>query len=177
MGIARKERPTMEYSVTAEQQAAIRRAAANVLDEAVAFLQGLLRIPTVNPPGNAYPECARYIGEHLRELGYDVAYIELTPAEMAELAPYGHGLPRTNVIGRLPGPLARPVLHFNGHMDVVPVGPGWSTDPFGGAVRDGRIFGRGASDMKGGIAAQIYAVEAVRRAGLQLQGTDRKSVV
>lgn len=167
----------MEFSVTAEQQAAIRRAARDVLDEAIAFLQGLLRIPTVNPPGNAYPECARYIGEHLRGLGYDVEYIELTPAEVAELAPYGDGLPRTNVIGRLPGQLSRPVLHFNGHMDVVPVGPGWSTDPFGGEVRNGRIFGRGASDMKGGIAAQIYAVEAIRRAGLQLQGTVEQSGV
>jgi succinyl-diaminopimelate desuccinylase len=62
-------------------------------------------------------------------------------------------------------------------MDVVPVGPGWSTNPFGGEIRNGRIFGRGASDMKGGIAAQIYAVEAIRRVGLQLQGTVEQSGV
>src|SRR5579885_3180353 len=167
----------MEYSITAEQQAAIRSAARDVLDEAVSFLQGLLRIPTVNPPGRAYPECARYIGEHLRGLGYDIEYIELKPAEVAELAPYGDGLLRTNVIGRLPGVQPSPVLHFNGHMDVVPVGPGWSTNPFGGEIRNGRIFGRGASDMKGGIAAQIYAVEAIRRAGLRLQGTVEQSGV
>jgi succinyl-diaminopimelate desuccinylase len=167
----------MESPVSREQQAAILRAAGDVLDEAIAFLQGLLRIPTVNPPGNAYPECAHYLGEHLRTLGYTVENIELTPAEIAELAPYGAGLPRINVIGRLPGSSPRPVLHFNGHMDVVPVGPGWSTNPFGGAVHNGRIFGRGASDMKGGIAAQIYAVEAIRRAGFQLQGTVEQSGV
>ncbi len=167
----------MDASLTREQQAAIMQAAASVLDEVVAFLQGLIRIPTVNPPGSAYPECSLYIGEHLHSLGYAVEYIELTPAEIAELAPYGADLPRINVIGRLPGSSARPVLHFNGHMDVVPVGPGWSTDPFGGVVRNGRIFGRGASDMKGGIAAQIYAVEAIRRTGLQLQGTVEQSGV
>ena len=167
----------MPLSVTVEQRAAILRSAETVVDEAVAFLQGLIRVPTVNPPGDAYPACAQYMGKHLYGLGYAVEYIELTAAEVAELAPYGAGLPRTNVIGRLHGPAARPVLHFNGHMDVVPVGPGWSTDPFSGEVRDGRVFGRGASDMKGGIAAQVYAVEAIRRAGLQLQGTVEQSGV
>src|SRR5215831_4977395 len=167
----------MPGTLTPAQRDAILRSAGAVLDEAIAFLQGLIRIPTVNPPGDAYPECARYIGEHLHALGYAVEYIELTSAEVAELAPYGAGLPRTNVIGRLHGPQLAPVLHFNGHMDVVPVGPGWSCDPFGGEVRDGRIYGRGAADMKGGIAAQIYAVEALRRAGLQVQGTIEQSGV
>ena len=167
----------MALPVTAEQQAAILRSTEALLDEAVAFLQGLIRIPTVNPPGDAYPACAQYIGEHLRSLGYAVEYVELSSAEVAELAPYGDGLPRSNVIGRLQGPSAHPVLHFNGHMDVVPVGSGWLSDPFGGEVHAGRIFGRGASDMKGGIAAQIFAIEAIRRAGLQLQGTVEQSGV
>ena len=161
----------------ADQRDAILRSAEVVLDEAIAFLQGLIRIPTVNPPGESYPTCARYIGERLHELGYAVEYVELTPTEVTELAPYGAGLPRVNVIGRLHGSHPSPVLHFNGHMDVVPVGPGWSCDPFGGEVRNGRIFGRGAADMKGGIAAQIYAVEAIRRAGLQVQGTIEQSGV
>ena len=161
----------------AEHREAIVRSAEAVLDEAIAFLQGLIRIPTVNPPGDAYPTCAHYIGERLHELGYTVEYVELSPAEVAELAPYGAGLPRVNVIGRLHGPYTSPVMHFNGHMDVVPAGPGWSCDPFGGEMRSGRIFGRGASDMKGGIAAQIYAIEAIRRAGLQVQGTIEQSGV
>jgi len=167
----------MPGTLSPAQRDAILRCAGDVLEEAIAFLQGLLRIPTVNPPGEAYPECARYIGERLQALGYAVEYIELSAAEVAELAPYGSGLPRVNVLGRLPGSLPAPVLHFNGHMDVVPVGSGWSCDPFGGAISSGRIYGRGASDMKGGIAAQVYAIEAIRRAGIQLQGTIEQSGV
>ena len=167
----------MREILRAEQRDAILHSANTLLDEAVAFLQGLIRIPTVNPPGEAYPTCARFIGERLHKLGYAIEYVELTPTEVAELAPHGNGLPRVNVIGRLHGSHLSPVLHFNGHMDVVPAGPGWSCDPFGGEVRNGRIFGRGAADMKGGIAAQIYAVEAIRRAGLHVQGTIEQSGV
>ena len=167
----------MPGTLTPAQKEAILRSCGDVLDEAIAFLQGLIRIPTVNPPGEAYPECARYIGERLQALGYAVEYIELSPGEVAELAPYGNGLPRVNVLGRLPGPLPSPVLHFNGHMDVVPTGAGWSLDPFGGIISSGRIYGRGASDMKGGLAAQVYAIEAIRRAGIQLQGTIEQSGV
>lgn len=167
----------MHKTLEAEQRDTILRSAEALLDEAITFLQGLIRISTVNPPGNAYPECALYLGEHLRALGYAVEYLELTPAEVAELAPYGEGLPRTNVIGRLHGTRPRPVMHFNGHLDVVPVTAGWSTHPFGGEVRNGRIFGRGASDMKGGIAAQVYAIEAIRRAGFDIQGTVEQSGV
>jgi acetylornithine deacetylase len=59
-----------------------------------------------------------------------------------------------------------PGLLLLGHTDVVPVGVGWTTDPFGGAVRDGRIYGRGASDMKGGLAASLTALAALRDVGL-----------
>ena len=74
--------------VSSEQKDAILGSARAVLDEAIAFLQGMIRIPTVNPPGEAYPACAQYIGEQLRKLGYSVEYVALTPAEIAELAPY-----------------------------------------------------------------------------------------
>ena len=57
------------------------------------------------------------------------------------------------------GPLTGPTVHFNGHIDVVEPGQGWTVDPFGGLVRDGRVYGRGACDMKGGLAAAIIAVE------------------
>ena len=172
----------MQKPLQPEQITAIQQAANSVLEEAITFLQGMIRIPTVNPPGKSYPRCASYIGEHLRTLGYDIEYVPLTSAEVAELAPNGDGLPRTNVIGRLVSSnfsqsATAPTMHFNGHMDVVPVGPGWSSDPFGGEVRNGRIFGRGASDMKGGIAAQIYAIEAIRRAGFQLHGIIEQSGV
>ena len=62
-------------------------------------------------------------------------------------------------------------MHLNGHFDVVPAGAGWSVDPFGGMVRDGKLYGRGSADMKGGLAAAIYAAEAIRRAGVELEGS------
>src|SRR5207237_1175314 len=78
--------------------------------------------------------------------------------------------PRINVIGTRRGKSSRPVVHLNGHFDVVPAGAGWTVDPFGGEVRDGRIWGRGACDMKAGIAAAIFAAEAIRRAGIDQMG-------
>src|SRR6185503_19955546 len=65
----------------------------------------------------------------------------------------------------------RPRVHLNGHFDVVPAGAGWTVDPFGGEIRDGRIYGRGACDMKAGIAAAIYAAEAIRRTGVEIDGS------
>jgi succinyl-diaminopimelate desuccinylase len=75
-----------------------------------------------------------------------------------------------NVVGSRRGG-AGPVVHLNGHIDVVPPGDGWTLDPFGGLVRDGKIFGRGVCDMKAGLSAAVYAVEAIARAGLRLPGT------
>ena len=69
--------------------------------------------------------------------------------------------PRTNVIARIEGSRPGPCVHFNGHIDVVEVGSGWTVDPFAAEVVDGRIYGRGTCDMKGGLAAAIIAVEAL----------------
>ena len=66
---------------------------------------------------------------------------------------------------------AHPLVHLNGHFDVVPAGEGWTVDPFGGLVRDGKVYGRGACDMKAGIAAGLFAAEVLRRAGIDLPGT------
>ena len=134
-------------------------------DEIVAFTAEMIRIPTVNPPGERYGECADLIGQRLETIGLAVEYVaaEGRPEHTAEY-------PRVNVVGRgaaLPG---GPRLHLNGHFDVVPPGDGWTVDPFAGTVRDGRLYGRGASDMKSGIAAAVYAVEALRRAGVELAG-------
>jgi succinyl-diaminopimelate desuccinylase len=63
------------------------------------------------------------------------------------------------------------VVHLNGHIDVVPAGDGWTVEPFGGVVRDGKIYGRGVCDMKAGIAAAVFAAEAIERAGVRLPGT------
>jgi succinyl-diaminopimelate desuccinylase len=135
-------------------------------DEAVAFTADLIRMPTVNPPGELYEECARFIGGTLAKFDFEVEYHaaegrpEHTPAH-----------PRVNVVGTRRGRSLRPLVHLNGHFDVVPAGAGWTVDPFGGDVRDGRIWGRGSCDMKAGIAAAIFAAEAIRRAGVELNGS------
>ena len=125
-------------------------------DAMVALTQALVRIPTVNPPGDAYRPCAELIGARLAPRGFEVQYRRAEGA-VGDSDRY----PRTNVIARREGARPGPTVHFNGHIDVVPAGHGWSTDPFGGEVRDGRVFGRGTCDMKGGIAAAIVALEAL----------------
>jgi succinyl-diaminopimelate desuccinylase len=134
-------------------------------DEIVQYAADLVRIPTVNPPGDAYEACAHFIGDDLKRRAFDVEYIaaEGLPEHTARF-------PRVNVVGSRRGG-AGPVVHLNGHFDVVPPGQGWTVDPFGGIVRDGRIHGRGACDMKAGLAAALFAVEAIQRAGVPLPGT------
>ncbi len=130
-------------------------------DEIVDFAARLVRIPTVNPPGAEYEACARVIGDELRLHGAEVQVlpaigrVEHTPA-----------YPRVNVLGRIEGTAPGPAIHLNGHFDVVPVGLGWTRDPFGGEVVDGRLYGRGSCDMKAGLAAAVFAAAAIRRAGV-----------
>ncbi|MGE5243640.1 MAG: acetylornithine deacetylase/succinyl-diaminopimelate desuccinylase family protein [Betaproteobacteria bacterium] len=134
-------------------------------DEIVAFTADLVRIPTVNPPGEAYEECARFIGDRLARARFDVEYIAAL-GRPEHTARY----PRVNVVGARRGG-AGPVVHLNGHFDVVPAGAGWTVDPFGGLVRGGKIYGRGVCDMKAGIAAALFAAEAIARAGVELPGS------
>ena len=134
-------------------------------NEVVDFTTELVRLPTVNPPGEGYEECARLIGDRLKRGGCAVEYV---PAEGRPEHTRSH--PRLNVVGTRAGKGRGPVVHFNGHFDVVPAGEGWTVDPFGGEVRDGRIWGSGTGDMKAGLAAAVYAVEALRRAGVETAG-------
>jgi succinyl-diaminopimelate desuccinylase len=78
--------------------------------------------------------------------------------------------PRWNVVARRTGLRPGPCVHFNSHIDVVQTGAGWSMDPFAGVVRDGKVYGRGACDMKGGLAASIVAIEALIDSGADLPG-------
>jgi succinyl-diaminopimelate desuccinylase len=156
--------------VSAKVHDVICRNIEQIQDEMISFLQDLVRIPTVNPPGELYREGAELIGNQLKRFGYDTHYI------VAEgLKEHTAEHPRVNVFGRMKGSTTRPSLHFNGHFDVVPVGKGWTRDPFAASIEDGKMYGRGVSDQKAGIAASIFAVEAVRRAGLKLHGTVEQS--
>lgn len=123
-------------------------------DELITLTQDLIRIPTLNPPGEFYDDCAHFLGERLAARQFEVEYIR------AEGAPGDTDrYPRMNVVARResrPGPC----VHFNSHIDVVAVGQGWQQDPFAADLVGDRIYGRGACDMKGGLAASIIAVEA-----------------
>ncbi|RVU34659.1 acetylornithine deacetylase/succinyl-diaminopimelate desuccinylase family protein [Hwanghaeella grinnelliae] len=134
-------------------------------DDVVSLTQDLVRIPTVNPPGDAYTPCAELMGERLRKAGFDVVYERGvgTPGDSDK-----H--PRTNIVARIQGSRPGPCVHFNGHIDVVEPGEGWTKDPYGAELEDGKIYGRGTCDMKGGIASAMVAVEAILQEGLDFPG-------
>jgi succinyl-diaminopimelate desuccinylase len=123
-------------------------------DDLVALTQDLIRIPTVNPPGDRYLEICEYLRGRLSARGFAT---ELIRAEGAPGDSDKH--PRWNLIGRREGASPGDTVHFNSHHDVVEVGSGWTTDPFGGEVKDDKVYGRGSCDMKGGLAASIIAAE------------------
>ena len=118
--------------------------------ETVRHLQELIRINTVNPPGNEIG-VARYLDGVLRHEGMETRLLE--PASG-----------RAAFIARLPGSGARAPVLLLAHMDVVGVEVGhWSVDPFAGAIRDGYVYGRGAIDDKGMLAANLVTVLLLKR--------------
>jgi succinyl-diaminopimelate desuccinylase len=134
-------------------------------DEIVALTQELIRFPTVNPPGEAYRPCAEFLGQRLARRGFQVEYVR------AEGAPGDNDkYPRINMVARYESARPGPCVHFNGHLDVVQTGAGWTIDPFAATVRDGKVYGRGACDMKGGIAAAVMAMESLIDSGIAWPG-------
>lgn len=127
----------------------------NRREDLIALTQDLIRMPTLNPPGANYREICDYLDHRLLHAGFET---ELVRAEGA--IGDSDKYPRWNIVARKAGKNPGECVHFNSHIDVVEVGHGWTTDPFGGEVKDGKVYGRGACDMKGGLAASIIAAEA-----------------
>ena len=124
-------------------------------DALITLTQDLIRFPTLNPPGADYRAICEYLAARLRKRGFNIEMIRATgtPGDSDRY-------PRWNVVARREGTHPGDCVHFNSHTDVVEVGQGWTRDPFGGALEGDRIYGRGACDMKGGLAASIIAAEA-----------------
>jgi acetylornithine deacetylase/succinyl-diaminopimelate desuccinylase-like protein len=127
-----------------------------VRDEAVEILRNYIRINTTNPPGNEL-EAARFLEGILRKEGVETTVYESAPG-------------RANLLAACPGTnKAKPLLLLH-HMDVVPVeADKWDLDPFGGIIKDGYIYGRGALDMKGQGVTELMAMLLLKRHRLPLK--------
>ncbi len=124
-------------------------------DSLVELAQDLIRIPTLNPPGLHYRDICEFLRNRLTQSGFACELIR------AEGAPADSDrYPRFNLVAHRNGSGRGECVHFNSHTDVVQVGEGWTFDPFAATIRNGRIYGRGSCDMKGGLAASVIAAEA-----------------
>src|SRR5918994_2012013 len=132
--------------------------------EAVGLLQRLIRIDTSNPPGNE-GKAQDLLHELLTDAGFE--------CELAAREPE-----RPNLVARLRGSSPGPVLCLLSHVDTVPADPSdWSADPWSGELRDGEVWGRGALDMKGQVAAEVAAAVSLARGGWRPRGGDLLVVV
>src|SRR2546430_1516614 len=126
------------------------------VDGMVDFARSLVRIPSVNDPaaGRSEAPAAALVAERMRAFGWSPVVEDAAPG-------------RPNVFAVVEGGRPGPTLLLEGHTDVVTEGEpaAWSRDPFGGDLENGRLYGRGSADMKGGVAAMLYAAAAVARSG------------
>jgi acetylornithine deacetylase/succinyl-diaminopimelate desuccinylase-like protein len=126
-------------------------------DEAISLLRELIRIDTSNPPGNE-SEAAMLLRDHLEQDGIECRLVARDPM-------------RANLVARLPGRGDGPSLAFLSHTDTVGADPAeWESDPWSGALRDDHIWGRGALDMKGQVAASAVAIASLGREGFEPAG-------
>jgi succinyl-diaminopimelate desuccinylase len=125
-------------------------------DEIVELTRDLIRVPSVNPPADTR-RCAEIILNKFKKDHIDAEIVEGRKGA-------------SNVVARLPGRGKGKVLLLNGHMDVVPPGEDWTVDPFGAEIKDHKIYGRGSSDMKSGIASMMAAMIGQKRSGIPFHG-------
>jgi succinyl-diaminopimelate desuccinylase len=119
----------------------------NPYPDAVALTRKLLAFNTINPPG-AEQACAEHLGSLLERAGFRVDYAAFAPT-------------RTSIVARIGRDMDKSPLGFTGHMDTVPLGGAqWKRDAFGASLEGGRLYGRGSSDMKSGVAAFVVAALA-----------------
>jgi acetylornithine deacetylase/succinyl-diaminopimelate desuccinylase-like protein len=131
--------------------------ATTLRQEVTELLQELIRIDTTNPPGNETP-AAELLRDYLEDAGVTCELYAKIPE-------------RANLVARIPGRGDGPTLLFLSHTDVVLADASeWAADPFGGELRDGEVWGRGALDMKGQVAAEAVAIASLARDGFEPSG-------
>jgi acetylornithine deacetylase/succinyl-diaminopimelate desuccinylase family protein len=128
-------------------------------EKVVMLTKKFVQFDTQNPPGKE-KELAQYVEEYLRSLGLKTELLDFLPNRPNLFAEY-----KVNDKGKK--------FLFDGHLDTVPVGNSslWTVDPFSGTLKEGKIFGRGAADMKGSIAAFVHALETLIDSGVELNGS------
>jgi acetylornithine deacetylase len=150
-------------------------------DALVELVGSLVRFDTTSvdfSPGSSHTEnqeaeLQAFVAERLAAIGAEVDQWEPDPADFADhpmMPAWHHWRNRPITVGTLRGAGVGRSLVINGHIDVVAAGEGWSSPPFAAEVRDGRIYGRGACDMKGGVGAALFALEALVASGVELAG-------
>jgi len=128
-------------------------------EELIEFLRGFLKAPSPNPPGDTRT-AAKYITDYLDQKGIEYKVVAPDPE-------------KPNIVSTFKTPRDGRHLILNGHIDVFPVGTGegWSQDPWGGALVDDKIYGRGACDMKAGATAMIYTYTVLHEMMDELSGS------
>jgi succinyl-diaminopimelate desuccinylase len=155
MGRIKSEAPQLHSMISKEEILSLIRE-----EELVDLLRELIRRPSQNPPGRE-KIVAEYIYDTLKGWGFEPEYV------------YKPDPDRPSVATVYEGKEERPRLVLNGHTDVVPEGDPnlWSVPPYEGVVMEGRVYGRGACDMKGGLAAMMIAAKAIKESGVELRGS------
>ncbi len=134
----------------------------------------LVNIDTTVPPGLNYPKISQLIAAELKDLGITPSVSHIPEATLRRKVDPDVGLkgPRPNTYATLKGEGEGPRILLNGHVDVVPADPsGWSHDPFEPVIKNAKIYGRGAADMKGSDACTIYSLKALVETGAKFRGT------
>jgi succinyl-diaminopimelate desuccinylase len=144
--VTKRARPDKDLAARIRRQ--LRRDAGDLLG----FVSDLIRVPSENPPGASYRKCAGLIASRLRQLDLHAHLVDPSGSGPSVIATFGQG---------------KPALYFSGHYDVVPAQHANQFKPF---VRKANLFGRGSSDMKGGIAAMAFAIRALRQSGFEPAG-------
>ncbi len=140
-------------------------------DTLVKDLIELVSIPTVNPPGENYEKFCVFARDLARQVDCEVDLVYVPEEEAERRYPWGKGHRRVSILGRYrKSRRTHEGMHLSGHLDTVPAGRGWTKSPWKPMIEDGKLYGLGVSDMKGGIASILGVLRAFHDLGLEING-------